>query len=165
MALEFDDTQSATLLASLGLPDGTDDVALILATVGDAVTAAEPDAQPDVSDAKPSDIAAAAAKHGMEVMDTATAESWRRDAAEGRRIAAAARRAEVERTVDDAINRGAIMASRRDHWRTLIENDPPMAQTLASIADETAVPLTEVGHSADADRGRVDETQWFSPLP
>lgn len=162
MALEFDDTQSATLLASLGLPDGTDDVTLILATVGDAVTAADPDAdQPDASDAKPSDIAAAAAKHGMEVHDKATVESWRRDAAEGRRIAAAARKAEVERVVDEAVDRGKILASRREHWKTLIENDPPMAQTLASIADETAVPLTEVGHSADV----ADDTQWFSPLP
>lgn len=168
MALTLDDTQSAVLLASLGLPEDTDDLALILDTVRDAATPpAEPDLddqqQPDgqlVAAAKPSDIAAAAAKHGMEVIDTATAESLRRDAAEGRRIAAAARKAEVERAVDDAVDHGKITASRRQHWVTLIENDEHMADVLAGIPAETAVPLSEVGHCADTTRDDL-AGQWF----
>ena len=102
--------------------------------------------------AKPSDIAAAAAKHGMEVIDSATAESLRRDAAEGRRIAAAAAaaKAKVEAAVDNAIDRGKVRLARRKHWIELIAPDPGMADVLAGIPDETAVPLSEAGHSSSS---------------
>jgi hypothetical protein len=108
------------LLALLGLPEDTSDIQLILDTVKDItrdpMLPPAPDADDDqqqqggqlAASAKPSDIAAAAAKHGMEVIDTATAESLRRDAAEGRRIAAAAAKAKIEAAVDDAINRGKV---------------------------------------------------------
>jgi hypothetical protein len=33
---------------------------------------------------------------------------------------------------------------------TLIEADPAMERTLADIPNETAVPMTEIGHSVDA---------------
>jgi hypothetical protein len=64
--------------------------------------------------------------------------------------------------VDDAVNRGKITVGRRKHWITLLQNDDTMADVLAGIADETAVPLTEVGHAADPNRDDLAEkTAWF----
>jgi hypothetical protein len=85
MALSLDDTQTAVLLALLGLPEDTDDVSLILDTVRDAISEL-----PDADDTAPSAVAAAAKKHGLDVLDHDTHEALKRDAAEGRRIKAAA---------------------------------------------------------------------------
>ncbi|MDT5185810.1 MAG: hypothetical protein QOI29_3968 [Mycobacterium sp.] len=141
MGLKFFDEQTAALLDALGLPPDTGDAQLVLDTAADlaAQTAA-------IDNEKPSTIAAAAKKAGLEVIDAADADALRRDAAEGRRIVAAAARAKVEAAVEDAINKGKITTARRKHWVTLIEADPGMADVLASVQDETAVSLSEVGH-------------------
>ncbi|BCZ24855.1 hypothetical protein MYSE111917_16610 [Mycobacterium senriense] len=157
MALTLDDTQSAVLLALLGLPEDTDDVSLVLDTVRDAV-AVEPEA--------PSAIAAAAKKHGLELLDADSHEALKRDAAEGRRLRAAADQAKVEAQVDAAIDKGKIAASRRKHWVSLIAADAGMGEVLASIPDETAVPLSEIGHaSAESEtQGAGSDTgvgKWF----
>lgn len=158
MALELDDTQAAVLLALLGLPDDTTDVQLVLDTVKDA---ARDPMLPPPPDAKPSEIAAAAARNGMEVIDKDTADALRRDAQEGRRIAAAAARAKVEAAVDEAIDTGRIIPSRKDHWLTLCTNDGAMIEHLASIAPGTAVPLAELGHSADRAADLAEPAGWF----
>lgn len=157
MALTSDESQAAALLDALGLPPDTDDPDLIIATVVDLAAQAA-----STEPAKPSEVAAAAKRHGMEVIDTATAEALRRDAAEGRRIAAAAAKARIESAVDNAINKGKITAARRKHWVTLIEADPAMERTLADIPNETAVPMTEIGHSVDASADDLAEAgHWF----
>jgi hypothetical protein len=69
-------------------------------------------------------------------------------------------RPKVEASVDDAIAKGKIAPSRRGHWVTLIQADPGMAEVLTSVPNETAVPMTELGHSLetnDADTGG----EWF----
>jgi hypothetical protein len=139
---QFDETQFAVLLALLGLPEDTDDLSLVLDTVRDAVT------EPDADDAAPSAVAAAAKKHGLELLDRDTHEALKRDAAEGRRIKAAAAQAKVEAAVDDAIDKGKITPGRKKHWVSLLSADPGMETVLASIPAETAVPLSEIGHSA-----------------
>jgi len=158
MALNLDDTQAAALLDALGLPADTTDVDLVVATATDLAAQAA-----GTDPAKASDVAAAARRHGLEVIDTDTAEALRRDAAEGRRIAAAAAKARVEAAVDDAVTKGKITAARRKHWVTLIEADPAMERTLADIPNETAVPMTEVGHSIDAASGDdlAEAGRWF----
>jgi hypothetical protein len=155
MTLTFDDEQTTALLEALGLPADTDDVQLILDTVADLaaqVAGMTPEA--------PSSVAAAAKRHGMEVIDTATADALRADAAAGRRIAAAAAKAKVEAAVDDAIGKGKITPARRKHWVELITADPGMADVLASVPNETAVPMTELGHSTDVD-DQADKPAWF----
>ncbi len=64
----------------------------------------------------PSAVAAAAKKHGLDVVDHDTHEALKRDAADGRRLKAAATHAKVETAVDDAIDKGKIAALRRKHW-------------------------------------------------
>lgn len=158
MSLTFDDTQAAVLLALLGLPEDSDDLQLVIDTIKDVTR--DP-MLPPTPDAKPSDIAAAAKKAGLEVVDTDTANALRRDAAEGRKIAAAAAKAKVEAAVDDAVNNGKITPGRRKHWVSLIEADPGMADVLAAVPNETAVPLSEVGHAADTSRDLAEAGQWF----
>ena len=140
---QFDETQFAVLIALLGLPPDTGDVSLILDTVRDAVTDDDDD-----DDTQPSAIAAAAKRHGLDVLDADTRQALERDSAELRRVKAAAKQADIEAKVDTAIDRGAITASRKKHWVQLLDADPGMHDVLASIPNETAVPLSEIGHSA-----------------
>ncbi|GFG62808.1 hypothetical protein MKUB_29180 [Mycobacterium kubicae] len=156
MALTLDDTQTAALLDALGLPADTDDANLVVDTAKDLATQVQ-----GLDTAKASAVVAAAARHGMEVIDKPTADALRRDAQEGRRVIAAAAKAKVEAAVDHAIDTGRIMASSKKHWITLCENDETMLPHLASIAPGTAVPLSEVGHSADATPDPNPSGQWF----
>ena len=102
---------------------------------------------------------AVARKAGLEVIDAASAEALRRDAAEGRQLAAAVKQQKIEAAVNDAISKGKITAARRGHWVTLIQADPGMAEVLASVPNETAVPMTELGHSLEP--ADSDEAGWF----
>lgn len=155
MALTFDDDQAAALLDALGLPADTDDVQLIIDTATDLAAQAE-----GVDPARPSTVAAAARKAGLEVLDTDTAAALRHDAAEGRKLAAAAVQAKVEASVDDAIGKGKITPARRKHWVTLLAHDPGMADVLAGIPAETAAPLSELGHASDVE-DLAEAGRWF----
>lgn len=152
--MDFTPEQITALLAALGLPDDTDDPQLVVDTAVDlAAQLGDP--------AKPSTIAASAKRAGLEVLDTDTADALRRDAAEGRKIAAAAARAKVEAAVADAVDKGKITPARRKHWVSLIEADPGMADVLAAVPNETAVPMSEVGHSADSSGDLAEPAAWF----
>jgi hypothetical protein len=159
MALEFDDDQTADLLDALGLPADSADSDLILATAKDLASQVE-----QLDPAKPSTVAAAAKRAGMELLDKDTAEALRRDAAEGRRMAAAAAQQRVEASVDDAVRRGKIAPSRRKHWVSLIGADPGMADVLAAVPDNT-LPVQELGHGQNPDPGAGGElaepSTWF----
>lgn len=159
MALTLNDTQESELLKLLGLPEadpGESDVELVIDTINDLAAQVQT-LDPD----KPSTVAAAAARNGMEVIDKATADALRRDATAGRAAAAAAAAAKVEAAVDAAIDKGKVMASRRKHWITICTNDPEMVTHLAGIAPGTAVPLDEVGHAADAGTDADQPAGWF----
>lgn len=144
--MELTPQQVTQLLDLLGLPTNTTDPELILATLDDLAKQAA-----SAADQKPSDVAAAAKKQGLEVIDADTLTALRHDAAEGRQIKASAERQKVEDTVDAAINKGKITAGRRKHWVDLITADPGMADVLASVPDETAIALTEIGHGVGGD--------------
>ncbi|MHA0287037.1 hypothetical protein ACXYX3_11355 [Mycobacterium sp. C3-094] len=157
MALTFDDDQASALLEALGLPTDTTDVETIAATVRDAATASTAET------AQPSAVAAAARRVGLGVMDNDSLEALKRDAAEGRRIKAAEAKQRIEASVDDAISKGKITPGRKKHWVTLIEADPEMANVLASTPNETAVPLSEIGHGLGSDEphDKAVDGQWF----
>jgi hypothetical protein len=164
MSLAFNDQQAAALLQLLGLPPDNSDVELILATIADLATdeATEDDGTQPPAAQPPSAIAAAAKRHGLDVVDHDTHEALKRDAAEGRRIAAAAAQAKIEAAVDDAINKGKITPARKKHWVSLIGADPGMADVLAAVPAETAIPLREMGHATDVDvKDLADSSEWF----
>ncbi|XTP37170.1 hypothetical protein ACORG1_13525 [Mycobacterium sp. TJFP1] len=158
MALTLTDEQAAALLDALGLPADTTDLELVVDTATDLAAQVA-----DLDPAKPSTVAAAAKRAGLEVIDSDTLAALRTDATEGRQIKAAAERQKVEDAVAAAVNKGKITPARRKHWINLITADPGMAEVLASVPDETAVPMTEIGHGVDAADGRPGESRdsWF----
>jgi hypothetical protein len=156
MALTFDDAQAAALLEALGLPADTTDADLVVATAKDLAAHAA-----GLNPEKPSTVAAAARKAGLEVIDTATAEALRQDAQAGRAMAAAAKAQKIEGAVDEAARLGKIAPSRRKHWITLCTHDAGMLEVLAAVPNETAVPLTELGHSVEPADRDADKPAWF----
>lgn len=155
--LALDAKQTAALLDMLGLPADTTDPELVLATVADLAAQAAA-----ASDPAPSAVAAAAARVGLSVVDADTLAALRRDADEGRQAVAAATRRGIEEQVDRAIAAGRITPGRRAHWVTLIGADPGMADVLASVPDETAAPLREIGHGIDSDGTQPrDDPGWL----
>ncbi|ETB31463.1 phage protease [Mycobacterium avium] len=156
MALTLDDEQAAALLDALGLPADTGDVELILATAKDLAAQAA-----GMNPEKPSTVAAAARKAGLEVVDTATLTALRHDAREARTLKAAAVQQRIEAAVDDAVTKGKITAARKGHWITLCTHDEKMLEVLASVPNETAVPMSELGHSIEPADAGADQQAWF----
>jgi hypothetical protein len=156
MTLTFDETQTAAVLEALGLPPDSDDPELVVATAADLAAQAQA-----LDPARPSTVAAAAKRNGMEVVDIESLAALRADAQEGRQIAAAAAKAKVEAAVEDAVNKGKITPGRRKAWVQLIEADPGMADVLAAVPPETAVSLNEIGHSADNTGDLYEPAPWF----
>ena len=147
------------LLTLLGLPEDTDDADLVIETVRDAILP-----PPTGDDTAPSAVAAAAKRHGLEVIDVDTKTSLERDSAELRRVKAAAKQADIDAKVDAAVDRGAITPSRKKHWVQLLDADPRMHDVLASIPNETAIALSEIGHaSAESDTQLTPDgvPHWF----
>ncbi|WJR32432.1 ATP-dependent Clp protease proteolytic subunit [Mycobacteroides immunogenum] len=97
------------------------------------------------------ELAAAAAKAGLVLMDPARVSKLESDAAAGA-MARATQIAEAHaRVVDAAVAKGKITPPRRDHFLTLMKADPEGTTALLdSIPAETAVPLTEFGHGTEA---------------
>lgn len=156
MALTFNDEQAIALLGPLGLPADTTDPATVVATVSDALAA------DTLTNAAPSALIVAAKNAGLEVLDADTATALRHDAAEGRQIKAAVERERIVNAVNSAVAKGKITPARKEHWVNLITADPAMAEYLNNIADETAVPLTEIGHGVGNEDGSVPDAayQW-----
>ncbi|ORA62201.1 head maturation protease, ClpP-related [Mycobacteroides franklinii] len=97
------------------------------------------------------ELAAAAAKAGLVLMDPARVSKLESDAAAGA-VARATQIAEAHaKVVDAAVAKGKITPPRRDHFLTLMKADPEGTTALLdSIPAETAVPLTEFGHGTEA---------------
>lgn len=157
MALALTDVQTTELLHALGLPEDTSDPELVISTAKDLAAQAA-GMKPDQA----ASVAAAAKRHGMDLIDHDTHQSLIAAAAEGRRVVAAARTQAIEASVDKAVDRGAITPARRKYWVQLIQNDEAAAEILAGMPDGLSVPLSEVGHSADVSRDDLAEAgQWF----
>lgn len=98
----------------------------------------------------PAQVAAAAGKLGMTVLDAAVAEKLTADAAAGREALSRITREEHTKIVKSAIAEGKIPPSREAHYMALMERDPKgTTEWLASVPKEAAVPLTELGHSTE----------------
>lgn len=166
MALTFNDEQEAELLDLLGLPKadpGTTDVQVVLDTVADLAeqdggTGTTPPAPG--TGTPPSTMVATAQAAGLEVIDAEALAGLRADAAEGRRLIAEARQVTIEAAVDDAVRLGKITPARKAHWVQMIHHDPAMADFLAELPAETAVPMTELGHSSEPMAKAGDDDAW-----
>lgn len=133
------------LLEALALPADTTDPELVALAVEDAITA-------------PATGQQTAAAAGLTQVDPDTLAALRRDAEQGRAIAAAAVQRDRATLVAAAINRGSITPARRQHWLTVLAADPGMADTLASLPSGL-VPVTgEIGHATES---ATEPAAWF----
>lgn len=138
------DTLWTRLLEALALPADTDPETVVLA-VEDLVTT-------------PTPKAVAASPAGTVQVDPDTLATLRRDAEQGRLIAAAAVQRERTQLVEAAVLAGRITPARRVHWQTALAADPAAATTLASLP-AGLVPLTEIGHAGDTETEQT--AAWF----
>lgn len=146
------------LAQKLGLAADVDDEALLKAfeEALEAKASENDDNSGDASEGdaeleSPAQVAAAAQRLGLTVIDAASADQLRADAAAGREALSRIQREADEKVVRAAIADGKIPPSREDHYLALMERDREgTTQWLASLPREAAVPLTEVGHSTEA---------------
>lgn len=147
------------LAQKLGISADADDDAM-LAAIETALANdnAEDDSSVDSGEASesaaeldtPAQVAAAAKRLGMTVLDEQTATQLGQDAAAGREALSRIQRDTDEKVVSSAISDGKIPPSRRDHYLGLMERDREgTTEWLSSLPKEAAVPLTEIGHSAE----------------
>lgn len=148
--LEFTTEQDAALLAALGLAsDSTDAQAVVDAVV--ALAADEANEPPDTPKAGDPPVAASAAKlpEGMQIVETATIEALRVDAAAGRAAREEQLTDQRRALVAAAVNDGRIAPVRREHWVTQLAADPGAAEVLASLAKGLIPVDGERGHAGE----------------
>ncbi len=149
-AVEFTTEQIAALLAALGLAsDSTDAQAVVDAVV--ALAADEANEPPDPPKAGDPPVAASAAKlpEGMQIVETATIEALRVDAAAGRAAREEQLTDQRRALVAAAVNDGRIAPVRREHWVTQLAADPGAAEVLASLAKGLIPVDGERGHAGE----------------
>jgi hypothetical protein len=139
LGLDADADEGAINAAIEGLPDAPPE--------GGATTA---DDAPPAELETPAQVAAAAKKLGMTVLDEETDRSLRADAAAGREALSRIQRDEDARVVKSAIADGKIFPSREAHYMGLMERDREgTTEWLAGVAKESAVALSEMGHATE----------------
>ncbi len=94
------------------------------------------------------ELAAAAAKLGLSVIDPGTLTEMRTNSELGAKAHAAMETQRITAAVDAAISVGKIPPARKEHFVTLMRADEAgTVQLLAGIPAGTAVPMNELGHA------------------
>lgn len=142
------------LVQKLGIAADADDEA-VLKAFDDALAAKSSDEGAGADEAgdkleTPAQVAAAAKKLGMTVLDEQSEKDLRADAAAGREALSRIQREADEKLVKAAIADGKIPPARESHYVGLMERDREGTTAwLASVPKEAAVALTEMGHSTE----------------
>lgn len=116
---------------------------------------------PDAELETPAQVAAAAKKLGMTVLDEQTAAKLTADASAGREALSRIQRESDEKVVASAISDGKIPPARKNHYLGLMERDRDgTTEWLASLPKEAAVPLTEQGHATEPTTTPADDPTY-----
>lgn len=148
-AVAFSDEQLDNLRQLAGVATDADE-GTILAALGEALAEAEP--QPINT--------APSIPQGMALVDSATLDALRTDAAAGREARNRQMAEDRARIVDSAVLDGRIPPARREHWLAQLTADPGAEQVLAALTPGL-VPLSELGDSGTQVRnqaGSEDDT-------
>ncbi|ORA24896.1 head maturation protease, ClpP-related [Mycobacterium aquaticum] len=141
------------VLDALGLPEDASDEDVI-AKINEGKGSGEgapPDGKPTEPDAAAVEAATkAAAAVGLTLVDPGTLATMRTNSELGAQAHAALETQRISAAVDAAISLGKIPPARKDHFVALMRADEVgTTKLLADIPPETAVPMTELGHSLD----------------
>lgn len=134
-------------LQKLGLDAEADADAINAAIASWPTTATEASAD---AEATPEQIAAAAKKHGLVLLDEDVVAGLRADAAAGREARDRQQAEDDARVVDTAISKGKITPARREHFLASMKADREgTTNLLEKTLQESAIPLTAMGHSTE----------------
>lgn len=152
------------LAQKLGLAADVDDEALLKA-FDEAVAKPADEGADEAGEAPaletPAQVAAAARRLGLTVLDEQTDAQLRADAAAGREALSRIQREADEKVVKAAIADGKIPPSREAHYLGLMERDREGTTAwLASVPKEAAVALSEMGHSTEAAANPADNPTY-----
>lgn len=137
------------LVQKLGISADADDETALKA-LDEALAAVSGKESADEALETPAQVAAAAKKLGLTVLDDEKAEQLRADASAGREALSRIEREADEKVVQSAISDGKIPPARKDHYLELMSRDRQgTTEWLASVPKEAAVPLTPMGHSTE----------------
>lgn len=161
-AAEAEDTQGKEgamptlkegLVQKLGLAADADDDAVLSAFEAALATKTEAlaeDGGAGTEEATPEQIAAAAKKHGLVVLDEGVVNGLRADAAAGREARDRQQAEDDAKVVDTAISKGKITPARREHFLACMKVDREGTTTLLEkTLQESAIPMTAIGHSTE----------------
>lgn len=152
-------TLSEASLQKLGL-DAEADADAINSAIA-ALPAADAAPSEDAAEATPEQIAAAAKKHGLTVLDSEVAQRLTADAAAGREARDRQQTEDDAKIVDTAIGKGKITPARRDHFLASMKADREGTTTLLEkTLQESAIPLTELGHSTQPQASVADDPTY-----
>ncbi|MGV9666942.1 phage protease [Nocardia niigatensis] len=150
--VEITNEQLAALRTALGLAD-TADLNAIITAIQDLATAAADQAQQDAqaqADAA-AQVAAGRLPAGAVAIDTGRLAALEADSREFKAHLARQRTAEIDVALSTAISEGRITPANRETWRKTLDADLDHGRTLlASMAPNTAVPVSELGHATEA---------------
>lgn len=118
---------------------------------GDEGDGSDGDGTPDnVDEGQVAELAAAAAKLGLSVIDPGTLAEMQRNSSLGAKAHAQMETQRITAAVDAAISLGKITPARKEHFVTLMRADEVgTTQLLAGIPAYTAVPMNELGHALE----------------
>ncbi len=141
------------LAQKLGISADADDETTLKA-IDDALAdkdSAESDSVDEApAEATPEQIAAAAKKLGLTVLDSEIAQRLTVDAAAGREARDRQQSEDDAKVVNTAIDKGKITPARREHFLAMMAADREGTTVLLEqTLQESAVPLTELGHSTE----------------
>ncbi len=166
--VEITDDQLATLRTALGLAADADLDAILAAAV--AANAGEGEATEETADpaapAEPTDTAQASTgglPAGVVAIDSGRLQALEADAAAFKAHLAKQRSAEIDQVLSSAISEGRITPANSAAWRETLTRDLDHGRTLlASMAANSAVPVTELGHAtASADVADVQASATY----
>lgn len=101
-----------------------------------------------------------AASAGLTALDPGTLAHLRRDAEQGRQLAAAAAARDRTTLVAAAVRDGRIPVGRSDHWLTVLTVDPGMHTVLAGMPPGL-IPVSEIGWEGQSNEAVTEPMPWF----
>lgn len=140
--MAFSDDQMTTLRNRLGVAEDADETT-ILAALDEALD--------ERADTDPAPAASLTQVEGTTLVDTATYEQLRDDAAAGRAARDQQAAESRDRAISAAVTDGRIPPARADHWRKQWDADPAGASATLANLEPGTVPVDEAGHDAGGD--------------
>ncbi|GAS92681.1 head maturation protease, ClpP-related [Mycolicibacterium brisbanense] len=152
-------TLNERIVEKLGLDADADDDAIIAAF---EAKVAEKPAPPAPAEPSVDQLATAAAKIGLTVVDKAKYDETVSAVAEFHTFRASQLKAEDGQLVDAAIADGKLAPANKDHWLALMEKDRDGIRATLAQLPKGLIPVAEIGYGRDTEAAAVDNDLQFA---